>query len=147
MGVSSKETDPSGSNAVFMIQLAGLTYYQNSSYLYNQLYLTRAAKNELIIVPTETSLDAQLETGAIDYELTYSSEAISHNFQYVSLGSRLDLSDLTLADWYGTVNTTVNGKLVKGAPILYDFTIPKNSPDAPMAIAFIKALLALKVNK
>ncbi len=93
-----------------------------------------------MIVPTETILDAQLETGSIDYELTYSSEAISHHYQYLNLGSKVDLSNLTLANWYSTVNTTVNGKLVQGAPILYDVTIPINSPDPAMATAFVKAL-------
>ena len=140
VGVSNKDTDPSGSNAIFTLELAGLTYYQNSSYLYDQLYITKAANHELLIVPTETALDAQLETGAIDYELTYSSEAISHHYQYLDLGSKVDLSNLTLANWYTTVNTTVNGKPVQGAPILYDLTIPTNSPDPAMATAFVKAL-------
>jgi molybdate/tungstate transport system substrate-binding protein len=142
IGASNKETDPSGSYAIFMLQLAGLTYYQNSTYIYDQLYFTKLANHELLIVPTETTLDAQLEAGAIDYELTYSSEAISHNYQYVSVGSRFDLSDITQADWYSVVNTTINGKIVKGTPILYDLTIPKNSPDATMAIAFVKALFS-----
>jgi len=142
VGASNKETDPSGSNAVFMLQLAGLTFYHNSSYIYDQLYVTKLANHELLIVPTETTLDAQLEAGAIDYELTYSSEAISHNYQYVNVGSKFDLSDITQADWYSVVNTTVNGKVVKGAPILYDLTIPTNSPDAAMAIAFVKALFS-----
>jgi molybdate/tungstate transport system substrate-binding protein len=139
---SNKETDPSGSNAIFMLQLAGLTYYQNSSYIYDQLYVTKLANHELLLVPTETTLDAQLEAGAIDYELTYSSEAISHNYPYVSVGPRFDLSDITQAGWYSVVNTTINGKIVKGTPILYDLTIPKNSPDATMAIAFVKALFS-----
>jgi molybdate/tungstate transport system substrate-binding protein len=142
IGASNRETDPSGEYAIFMLQLAGLTFYQNSSYLYHRLYVTKAAKNELLIVPTETTLDAQLEAGSIDYELTYSSEAISHNFPYVKVGSKFDLSNLTQAGWYATVNTTVNGKLVKGTPILYDFTIPENSPDPGMAIAFTKALFS-----
>jgi molybdate/tungstate transport system substrate-binding protein len=142
VGASNKDTDPSGSNAIFMLELAGLTYYQNSSYLYNQLYVTKAVNHELVIVPTETVLDAQLETGAIDYELTYTSEAISHNYQYVNLGSRIDLSNLTEASWYATVNTTINGKLVTGAPILYDITIPNNSPDPAMASAFLSALFS-----
>jgi molybdate/tungstate transport system substrate-binding protein len=144
VGVSNKETDPSGSNAIFMLELAGLTYYQNSSYLYNQLYITKAAEHELLIVPTETILDAQLEVGAIDYELTYSSEAISHNYQYICLSSKVDLSDLTQANWYAVVNTTVNGKLLTGAPILYDITIPNNSPDPVMATAFVEALFSHK---
>jgi molybdate/tungstate transport system substrate-binding protein len=144
VGASNKETDPSGSNAIFMLQLAGLTYYQNSSYLYDQLYITKVARHELLIVPTETTLDAQLEAGAVDYELTYTSEAISHNYQYINLGSRVDLSDLTQAQWYSTVNTTINGKLVAGAPILYDITIPNNSPDPAMATAFVEALFSPK---
>jgi ABC-type molybdate transport system substrate-binding protein len=83
-----------------------------------------------------------LEAGAIDYELTYSSEAISHNYQYINVGSKVDLSDLNHANWYGTANTTINGKLVNGAPILYDLTIPNNSPDPAMAIAFVEALFS-----
>lgn len=144
VGVSNKETDPSGSNAIFMLELAGLKYYQNASYLYDRLYVTKAAKHELLVVPTETFLDAQLEAGAIDYELTYSSEAISHGYQYVNLGSKLDLSNLTETKWYATVNTTVNGKLVTAAPILYDITIPNNSPDRAMATAFVAALFSPK---
>lgn len=142
VGVSNKDTDPSGSQAIMMLQLAGLLYYQNSSYLYDQLYVTKAATHQLVIVPTETTLDAQLETGAVDYVLTYSSEAISHKFQYLALDPKVDLSDLSQADWYAKANVTVSGKRVSGAPILYDLTIPSDSPDAPMAIAFIKALFS-----
>ncbi len=142
VGVSNKDTDPSGSQAIFMLQLAGLLYYQNSSYLYDQLYVTKAAKKELIIVPTESTLDAQLETGAVDYVLTYSSEAISHKLQYLSLDPKVDLSDLAQANWYAKANTTVNGKPLTGAPILYDVTIPNNSPDVSMAIAFVEALFS-----
>jgi len=142
VGVSNKDTDPSGAQAILMLQLAGLLYYQNSSYLYDQLYVTKAAKNELIIVPTETTLDAQLETGAVDYVLTYSSEAISHKLQYLTLDPKVDLSDLSQADWYAKTNVTVSGKPVTGAPILYDLTIPNNSPDTSMGIAFIKAVFS-----
>jgi molybdate/tungstate transport system substrate-binding protein len=142
VGVSNKETDPSGSQAIFMLQLAGLLYYQNSSYLYNELYVSKAAKHELIIVPTETTLDAQLETGAVDYMLSYSSEAISHKFRYLNLDSKVDLSDLGQADWYGKVSITIGGKPVAGAPILYDLTIPNDSPDVSLGIAFITALFS-----
>lgn len=142
VGVSNKETDPSGYNAIFMLQLAGLQYYQNSSYLYDQIYYAKNAAKELVIVPTETYLDAQLETGAVDYVLSYSSEAISHKLQYIDPGPQVNLSNLTLANSYAKVNVTVNGKQVTGAPILYDVTIPSNSPDQNMAITFLKALLS-----
>ena len=142
VGVSNKDTDPSGSQAIFMLQLAGLVYYQNSSYIYDQLYVNKAAKHELIVVPTETTLDAQLDTGAVDYVLTYSSEAISHKFPYLNLDPRVNLSNLTLSDWYEQASVTINGKLTKGAPILYDITIPNNSPDPSMGAAFIEALFS-----
>ena len=142
VGVSDKETDPSGYNAIFMLKLAGLQYYHNSTYLYDQIYHTKNAAKELVIVPTETYLDAQLETGAVDYVLSYSSEAISHKLQYIDPGPQVNLSNLTLADWYAKVNATVNGKHVSGAPILYDVTIPSNSPDRSMSISFIKALFS-----
>jgi molybdate/tungstate transport system substrate-binding protein len=142
VGVSNKDTDPSGSQAIFMLQLAGLEYYRNSSYLYDQLYISKAASKELIVVPTETVLDAQLETGAVDYVLTYSSEAISHKLQYLTLDSKVNLSNLTLSNWYAQATTTINGKQTKGAPILYDITIPTNSPDPSLGSAFIKALFS-----
>jgi molybdate/tungstate transport system substrate-binding protein len=142
VGVSNKDTDPSGSQAIFMLQLAGLVYYQNSTYIYDQLYVNKAAKHELVVVPTETTLNAQLETGAVDYVLTYSSEAISHKFPYLNLDPRVNLSNLTLSNWYGQASVTINGKLTKGAPILYDITIPNNSPDPTMATAFIKVLFS-----
>jgi len=142
VGVSDKDTDPSGSQAIFMVELAGLLYYGNSSYIYDQLYVTKAANHELIVVPTETTLDAQLETGAVDYVLTYSSEAISHKLQYLNLDPKVNLSNLTLATWYSQVNVTAEGKLSKGGPILYDVTIPSNSPDPTMGEAFIKDLFS-----
>jgi molybdate/tungstate transport system substrate-binding protein len=140
VGVSNKDTDPSGSQAIFMVQLASLLYYSNASYLYDQLYVTKAAKHELVIVPTETTLDAQLETGAVDYVLTYSSEAISHKLPYLNLDPKVNLSNITLSSWYSQANVTISGKVTKGAPILYDLTIPSNSPDPTMGAAFIKAL-------
>jgi molybdate/tungstate transport system substrate-binding protein len=142
IGVSNKDTDPSGSQAIFMLELAGLLYYQNSSYVYDQLYVTKAANHELIVVPTETTLDAQLETGSVDYVLTYSSEAISHKFQFLNLDPKVSLSNLTLSDWYSQASATINGKVTKGAPILYDITIPSSSPDPSMGAAFIKALFS-----
>ncbi|MGP8069609.1 MAG: extracellular solute-binding protein [Candidatus Bathyarchaeia archaeon] len=142
VGVSNKDTDPSGAQAIIMLQLAGLLYYQNSSYLYDQLYVTKAAKNELIVVPTETTLDAQLETGAVDYVLSYSSEAVSHKLQYLTLDPKVDLSDLSQAAWYAKANVTVDGQPMTGGPILYDLTIPTDSPDPSMGVAFIKALFS-----
>ena len=142
VGVSNKDTDPSGSQAIFMVKLAGLLYYGNSSYIYDQLYVTKASAKELIVAPTETTLDAQLETGAVDYVLTYSSEAISHKLQYLNLDPKVNLSNLTLASWYSQVNVTAEGKLTKGAPILYDITIPSNSPDPNMGAAFIKSVFS-----
>jgi molybdate/tungstate transport system substrate-binding protein len=142
VGVSNKDTDPSGAQAILMIELAGLLYYGNSSYIYDQLYVTKAANHELIVVPTETTLDPQLETGSVDYVLTYSSEAISHKLQYLSLDSRVNLSNLTLASWYSRANVTINGQVTKGTPILYDITIPNNSPDSTMGGAFVKALFS-----
>jgi molybdate/tungstate transport system substrate-binding protein len=142
IGVSNKDTDPSGYNAIFMLKLAGLEYYQNASYVYDQIYQTKNTAKELVIVPTETYLDAQLETGAVDYVLSYSSEAISHKLQYIDPGPQVNLSNLTLAASYAKVDVTVNGKQLTGAPILYDLTIPSNSPDQSMAITFIKALLS-----
>jgi molybdate/tungstate transport system substrate-binding protein len=142
VGVSSKDTDPSGAQAIIMLELAGLEYYNNASYLYDQIYVTKKANNELVVVPTETTLNPQLETGTVDYVLTYSSEAISHKFPYLNLDSKVNLSNVTLSSWYAQANVTIKGKVTQGTPILYDLTIPTNSPDPAMGVAFIKALFS-----
>jgi len=142
VGVSNKDTDPSGAQAVIMLKLAGIEYYNNASYLYDQVYVTKKANNELVVVPTETTLNPQLETGTVDYVLTYSSEAISHNFPYLNLDSKVNLSNVTLSDWYAQANVTIKGKVTQGTPILYDLTIPTNSPNPTMGVAFIKALFS-----
>ena len=142
VGVSSKDTDPSGAQAIIMLELAGLEYYHNASYLYDQIYVTKKANNELVVVPTETTLNPQLETGTVDYVLTYSSEAISHKFPYLNLDSKVNLSNVTLSSWYAQANVTIKGKVTQGTPILYDLTIPTNSPDPAMGVAFIKALFS-----
>ena len=142
VGVSNKDTDPSGAQAVIMLKLAGIEYYNNASYLYDQIYVTKKANSELVVVPTETTLNPQLETGTVDYVLTYSSEAISHNFPYLNLDSKVNLSNVTLSDWYAQANVTIKGKVTQGTPILYDLTIPTNSPNPTMGVAFIKALFS-----
>jgi molybdate/tungstate transport system substrate-binding protein len=142
VGVSNKDTDPSGAQAIIMLKLAGLEYYNNASYLYDQIYITKKANNELVVVPTETTLNPQLETGTVDYVLTYSSEAISHHYPYLDLDSKVNLSNVTLSDWYAQANVTIKGKVTRGAPVLYDLTIPMNSPDPAMGVAFIKALFS-----
>ena len=65
VGASNKDTDPSGAQAIIMLQLAGLLYYQNSSYIYDQLYVTKNAAKELVMVPTETTLNARERPGAV----------------------------------------------------------------------------------
>jgi len=142
VGVSDKDTDPSGAQAIIMLELAGLEYYNNVSYLYDQLYVTKAANHELVVVPTETTLNPQLETGTVDYVLTYSSEAITHKFPYLNLDSKVNLSNVTLSNWYAQANVTINGQSTQGTPILYDLTIPTNSPDPAMGAAFIVALFS-----
>jgi molybdate/tungstate transport system substrate-binding protein len=74
--------------------------------------------------------------------VTYSSEAISHKLLYLNLDPKVNLSNLTLSKWYGQASVTINGKSTKGAPILYDITIPNNSPDPSMGAAFIEALFS-----
>jgi molybdate/tungstate transport system substrate-binding protein len=137
-GHSDPDADPAGYRTLLLWQLAE-KYYQKPG-LYEQLKKTVPPKN---IRPKSVELVALLQTGELDYIYGYRSVAEQNGLSYVTLPPEIDLSDPSKADLYSTVSTQVAGnkpgerKVIKGLPILFALTIPKNAPHQQLAEEFI----------
>ena len=94
----------------------------------------------------EADLSALVETGDLDYIWTYRNLAQSHGLQWIELPPEVNLESAELAEWYSTVSIQVPGPRgnlrVRGAPILFALTIPRNAASPALGVAFIRALLS-----
>ncbi len=141
-GRSDPDQDPCGYRTLMVWQLA--EDYYNEPDLYNKLY---DAAGELIR-PKEVDLIALLESGDLDYAFEYTSVAAQHNLKYVKLPSEINLADANFKDFYAQAQVEIAGTepgtkiTVKGAPVVYGITIPKNVPDPELAVAWIDFLLS-----
>ncbi len=142
VGVSDKDRDPSGYRAVLVTKLASMYYYHDNHTLYDALYKDKYSKGELVIKPKEVDLLAPLESGQIDYVISYYSLAVQHNLNYVMLPPQINLGNPKYAETYSKVSVIVNGKIINGQPIMYALTIPYNAPNKKLAVEFIKILLS-----
>jgi molybdate/tungstate transport system substrate-binding protein len=142
-GHSDPDADPAGYRTLLVWQLAA-KYYQKPD-LYEQLNKTVPAKN---IRPKSVELVALLESGELDYIYGYRSVAEQNKLPFITLPSEIDLSDPSKADLYSTVSVEVAGsrpgekKTMKGLPILFALTIPKNAPHKHLAAEFIRFALS-----
>jgi molybdate/tungstate transport system substrate-binding protein len=136
IGRSNPDTDPSGYQTLQMLDLAG-RYYRDPG-LGAKILANAPARN---MRDTESSLISALELGQIDYLAIYRSDAIQHHLKYLALPAQIDLSDPKSAALYAqAVAHTRNGDL-KGAPIVYAVTIPRDAEHPGLAAEYVKLLL------
>lgn len=156
VGAANASTDPNGYNAIFALELAGIKLFGNEDKLLDHFYVNgsdgierpNVSSGSLRISP-ETSANALLQSGAVDFYFTYVSYAIANHLDYVNLGPWVNLGELnnTYWDFYRQVHTNIigpNGQLttVTGAPVVYCATIPKNSPNPTLSEYFLMFLLS-----
>lgn len=136
IGRSNPDTDPSGYQALQLLELAE-GYYRQPGLA--QSILKNAPERNMR--NTETELIGALETGQIDYLAIYRSDALQHHFQYLPMPAQIDLSDASQASDYAKVSVhTKNGEM-RGRPIVYAVTIPLNAPHPKPALQFVQFLL------
>lgn len=141
-GRSDPNADPCGYRTVLVLQLSE-KYYGKKGFA--DLLL---AKDNQFIRPKEVDLLALLETRAIDYLFIYESVVKQHGLQYINLPDSVNLGNFSLASHYGAVQVKIRGISptdsisIVGEPIVYAFTIPKNAPNARLALRFAEYLLA-----
>jgi molybdate/tungstate transport system substrate-binding protein len=137
--------DPCGYRTLLVWQLA--EEYYNQPGLYEELVANCPEKN---IRPKSVQLVALLESGEIDYASEYVSVAIQHDLQYVEYPPEIDLSDIAFEDYYAQSTVDIPGTepgttiAMIGAPVVYGVTIPTNTENPDLAIAFMEYLLGDK---
>jgi molybdate/tungstate transport system substrate-binding protein len=141
IGRADPNIDPCGYRTVLVCRLAEKYYKQNG------LADLILKKDENNMRPKETDLIALLETGNLDYIFLYRSVAEQHKLKYIVLPDEINLKNAEFSEFYNSVSVEINGKTptekitVKGEPMIYGITIPKNSPNPNVAMAFVKFLL------
>jgi len=142
IGRSNPNSDPCGYRALMVFQLASI-YYDDPS-------INSSLRNHLntIVKPKSVELLAGLEAGTIDYAFEYKSVAVQHSLKYVELPDELNLKKWELRDYYAQVNVTIQKDkeklVIRGKPILYGLTIPRNAEHYHLALEFVKFVLSEK---
>lgn len=142
-GKADPDRDPCGYRTLLVMQLA--EQYFNQPGLATRLN----AKDGLKFVrPKETDLLALLEAGEIDYLFIYRSVGEQHGLKCLLLPAEINLGSPHHADMYGKAHVEIGGKAagekttVKGEPMIYSVTIPKNAPNQAAAEAYVAFLLS-----
>jgi molybdate/tungstate transport system substrate-binding protein len=107
-----------------------------------------AAAPERNVRPREADQVALLQTHELDYIWTYQNLAENDGLKFVKLPDAIDLGNPADSAVYARASTRVLGKragdtvTVRGAPILFAFTIPVQAENRALAERFIAYLLS-----
>lgn len=131
IGHSDPAVDPGGYRAVMTQQLGSIEF--DGSRLYDDATYRKLRDNSTVPTGTETSLEGQLEAGALDYVFYYQSISSTSGLPYVDLQPEVDLSQATpeYAEHYAKAEVETESGTFTGAPIAYGITVPTvaASPD------------------
>jgi molybdate/tungstate transport system substrate-binding protein len=145
VGRSDLRVDPSGYRADMVMQLAEAFY--GDSGLTERLRATIPTRN---VRRAEADLSAHLETGELDYGWTYENLALAHGLAYVKLPPEIDLSDPRFAERYAAARVEVPQPaarapmVMRGAPIVFALTVPREATERAIAMSFVEFLLSAK---
>ena len=147
-GRSDPSLDPNGYRTLMVLQLE-----ERRSATKGLAALLLATMPSRYIRPKEADLVAQLQTGELDYAWSYKSVAQASGLRYVDLPPEVDLGDPARADLYATASiripraatrdprsATRDSILIRGTPILYALSIPKEAANPAAARAFVQWL-------
>jgi molybdate/tungstate transport system substrate-binding protein len=135
--------DPNGYRSIIVMKLAEQYYRQPG--LADRLVANSSAH---IVRPKEVDLMGLLQTGEIDYAWSYESVAQGAKLPYVTLPRAIDLSDPTRMADYARATVKIPGNTIKdsveirGEPILYAFTVPRNAPHKALGEKFASFLVS-----
>lgn len=143
IGRSDPRVDPSGYRTWMVLELAERWYRRPG--LAARL---RAAMPERYLRRAEADLSALVQAGELDYIWTYRNLARAHGLQWVELPPEINLEDPARSSWYSQVQVTVPGSgrrpglTVRGAPIEFALTIPRQARSPALGEQFIRELLS-----
>lgn len=143
VGRSDPNIDPSGYRTLLTMQLAEQHYHEPG--LFARLL---AAAPERNVRPREADQVALLQTGELDYIWTYQNLAENDGLEFVKLPDDIDLGNPADSATYARVSTRVLGKrqgdtvTMRGAPILFAFTIPVQAENRELARRFVEYVIS-----
>ena len=142
-GYSDPDLDPAGYRTLLHWQLA--EKYYGKPGLYQKLKSGVPEKN---IRPKSVELVALLQAGELDYIYCYRSIAEQNKLPFLAFPPEIDFSDAGRGEYYAGATVEVSGNKpgerlkLKGMPILYGLTIPKEAPDREEAEEFVEFMLS-----
>ena len=94
---------------------------------------------------TAAELAALLSAGELDYIIDYESLARAQGLRFLSLPPEIDLGDPAVDSTYARASVRVargrDSVTVRGAPIMYGLTVPRDAPHAGVGLRFVQFLL------
>jgi molybdate/tungstate transport system substrate-binding protein len=138
VGRSDPNVDPSGYRTLLTMQLAEQHYHEPG--LFARLLAAAPPRN---IRPREADQVALLQTNELDYIWTYQNLAENDALRFIKLPDAIDLGNPVDSATYARVSTRVLGKrqgdtvTMRGAPILFAFTIPVQAENPELAQRFV----------
>lgn len=138
VGRSDPDLDPNGYRTLLVLQLAERHYGDTT--LAERLLERSPPRN---VRPKEADLVGLLQAGEMDYIWSYESMAQATGLRYVVLPAAIDLSDPALASLYAEASVRVVGRTpgdtieLRGEPIVYGLSIPREAPHPELARRFV----------
>ncbi len=137
VGIADPNSDPAGYRGWLVLEIAGSVYQNNSTYYVNRLILNGGN----ITASDAASLVSPLENGNIQFLLIYKSAAISKapGVKYISLPGKVNLGDVSYANFYSNYSYNLSSGTVTAAPIYLYISALNNS--GPASIKFVLYVL------
>ncbi len=155
---SDPNLDPCGYRSLMTIQLAEAHYGDDT--IFDRLVGANSAitvteengiftvhakspdpKGNIQIRPKSVELVQMLQSGGLDYAWEYQSVAVQHDLKFIVLPEAIDLSSIQYESDYATVLIETEGGMMKGLPIVYGATVPKNAENPDAGLAFVEMLI------
>lgn len=134
LGRTDPELDPKGYRALWLFRL--------SEEHHGVPGLAEELRRGSTVYPEE-HLAARVETGQLDAGIFYRSEARAHGLRAVPLPPEVDLGDPDRAERYRRLTyRTPGGEVIRGAPVAYAATVPREAADPEAGARFVAFLLS-----
>lgn len=141
-GRADPNADPAGYRTLMVWQLAEAHYGIPGLYRTLETHCPKA-----YIRPKSVEWIALLQSGDVDYAFVYRSVALQHGLRFVELPPEVNLGSGEHADFYHLARVEISGTgpgqtvTVRGEPIVYGVTVPKNAPHPDLALEFVRFLI------
>ncbi|MGB9824173.1 MAG: extracellular solute-binding protein [Candidatus Hydrothermia bacterium] len=132
VGRSNPTLDPCGYRVLLMLEIIKTLYGEDS---YAKL---RKNLHDKYVRPKSAEILNLLEMGELDYAFIYLSDALYRKLNYIKLPDSLNFGNFNLFDFYGKFSISLDGKRIKGAPIIYAYAPNPASPNQDEITRFMK---------